>query len=266
MTETANNDVKRFKKLNEEEWTNTTVVNGWRKWHEPCRTFFRPLTEKMIGAGNLQPRMRVLDMASGSGEPAITFAGLVGPEGHVTATDFGADMLATAEENANKVGLKNITFQQADALSLPYADESFDRVTCRQGIMYFGDYVHALQEIRRVLKANSLVVLTTTGSFEQPFFQCLVGTLMKHVKMPPPEPNAPNPFYFGTEGLLTNAFKEAGFNKIHEEHLSPELFWPGSPNNLWQWFLDVAAPFKPLLEQLSANQYDQVYQEICREL
>ena len=122
--------------------------------------------------------MHILDMASGSGEPAITFADLVGPEGHVTATDFGADMLAVAKENANKAGIKNITFQQADALSLPYAEESFDCVTCRQGIMYFGDYVRALQEIRRVLKTNGLVVLTATGMFEQPFFQCLVGTLI----------------------------------------------------------------------------------------
>ena len=74
------------------------------------------------------------------------------------ATDLGPGMLGAAEENARTAGVTNISFQQADAHSLPLPDETFDRVTCRFGVMYFAEIGQALREIRRVLRRRGLLL------------------------------------------------------------------------------------------------------------
>jgi SAM-dependent methyltransferase len=105
-------------------------------------------TESIVRAAQVTPGMEVLDIASGTGEPALTLAETAG---HVTATDLGPQMLVSAEENARARGVGNVTFTHADVHELPFGDASFDRVTCRFGIMYFADVDRALGEIRRVL-------------------------------------------------------------------------------------------------------------------
>jgi len=76
--------------------------------------------------------MRVLDLASGTGDPAVSLARLVGPEGKVTATDLSTGMIEVARANASKAGVHNIDFRQADMQALPFADASFDAPLHRQ--------------------------------------------------------------------------------------------------------------------------------------
>ena len=266
MADLISYNVDRFKKLNSQEWTNPSVVDGWRKWHKTYSEWFTPVTEKMASGSELAAGMKVLDLACGSGEPAISFARTVGPDGHVTASDFGADMLSLAKIHAQEAGVGNMSFQQVDAHSLPFEDESFDRVTCRHGVMYFADYVHALREARRVLTANGKVALTANGPFEQPLNISMLGTLMKHIEMPSRDPDAPNTFSFAPEGAMRNALESAGFRDVHEEHVEVELLWPRPPGELWDWFLAIAAPFKALFAKLPDEKREQVFDEIKTEL
>ena len=78
-------------------------------------------------SGQVAPGMRVLDLASGTGEPAISLAARVGPVGHVNALDLNAELLEIAVNRARDRGLANFTTRQAVARSLPFPDESFDR-------------------------------------------------------------------------------------------------------------------------------------------
>lgn len=259
-------DVNRFNELNQKEWTNSSVVDGWRKWHKPFTEWVRPITQKMVNDGGIQAGMRVLDLASGSGDPAITFAKIVGPTGHVTATDFNPEMLAIAEANAKSEGFENMAFKTADAHSLQFEDESFDRVTSRFGVMYFGDHIQALREMRRVLKPGGRVVLIANGPFQQPLIENTLGILMKHIELPPSDPDTPDPFRFAPEGFMRNALKEAGFCEIMEERGIPDMIWPHSPSEFWEWFSDVSAPFKPLLHQLSSQQREAIIGEIVAAL
>ena len=170
------------------------------------------------------------------------------------------------EANAKAAGAENMAFEQADAHSLRFDDESFDRVTCRFGVMYFGDHIQALREMRRVLKPGGRVVLIANGPFEQPFFENTLGVLMKHIEMPPGDPDAPDTFRFSPEGFMHDALQAAGFRDIREEHGVPELIWPRSPMDLWQWFVDIAAPFKPLFDQLSQQQRNTIFEDIASAL
>src|SRR5439155_5325472 len=118
----------------------------------------------------LWPGLDVLDLASGTGEPALTLAPLVLPGGTVTATDLLPEILAVAEEQAAQQGRANLRCGVADAGDLPFADASFDRVTCRFGVMFFPDVPRALREVCRVLRPGGRAAFTAWGpAAEQTF-------------------------------------------------------------------------------------------------
>jgi ubiquinone/menaquinone biosynthesis C-methylase UbiE len=152
MTATGNATIDSFRTMGLDEWTAPATITGWRRWHSGFSVQLRAMADAVIEAARIRPGMRVLDLATGTGQPALTIARLVGPGGHVTATDISAAMLETAEENARAAGITNITFRQTDAHELPFADASFDAVTCTIGAMYFVEIRKALEEVRRVLR------------------------------------------------------------------------------------------------------------------
>src|ERR1700740_653668 len=120
-----------------QEWTGDRTVAAWRKWHSQIAAFTRGATDALVEAAHLRPGQRVLELACGVGDPALSIAAEIAPSGSVTATDLGPGMMSLAEELARKKGLTNIEFREANAESLPFPDASYDRLTCRFGLMFF---------------------------------------------------------------------------------------------------------------------------------
>ncbi len=96
-----------------------------------------------------QPEWQALDIATGGGHTAVIIAPKVA---HVIASDLTPEMLVVAERLANEKGVRNISFELADAEDLPFANEQFDLVTCRIAPHHFADIAQFLREVRRVLK------------------------------------------------------------------------------------------------------------------
>lgn len=103
-----------------------------------------------------QPDWQLLDVATGAGHTALTFAPHVA---HVIATDITRQMLAKTVELAAVRGLTNIETQPADAEALPFDDASFDLVTCRLALHHFPNPHQALSEFARVLKPGGVLGL-----------------------------------------------------------------------------------------------------------
>jgi ubiquinone/menaquinone biosynthesis C-methylase UbiE len=255
--------IQMFRKRLHEEWTGDRTVAAWRKWHAQIAAFTRGATEAILEAAHLRPGMRVLDLACGVGDPALSIASEVSPSGHVTATDLGPGMMSLAEELARKKSLTNIEFREANAESLPFADASFDVLTCRFGIMFFPDLSKALREGLRVLKPGGRAAFVAWGKKEQPFFTTTAGIILKHVPVPPPppDPDGPSLFMFGERDRLRRALEAAGFGNVHEEDRIIAGRWPSSVEQYWEQFTEVAAPFRPLLDQLTAEQRSQARAE-----
>jgi ubiquinone/menaquinone biosynthesis C-methylase UbiE len=103
-----------------------------------------------------QPGWRALDVATGAGHMALAFAPHVA---HVTASDITPEMLAEAAGLAARQGHGNVTTAHADAEELPFADASFDLVSCRIAPHHFTDVQRFIAETVRVLRPGGTFAL-----------------------------------------------------------------------------------------------------------
>ncbi len=107
-----------------------------------------------VNAAAWQPGARVLDVACGSGFPALAAAAAVRPGGTVVATDISPEMLAVAASRAKRDALDNVEFVEMDAEHLRFSDGEFDAVTNAYGLMFSPDPPRAIAEARRVLRCR----------------------------------------------------------------------------------------------------------------
>jgi SAM-dependent methyltransferase len=251
-----------------QEWNDAATVAAWRRWYPKITVQTREATKALLDLADIPKGARVLDLASGPGQPGFTIASQVGPGGSVTLTDFSQDMLEAAKENARSLGIANVRFEAADAESLQFDDGAFDAVTCRFGLMYFPDAVGSLREARRVLRKSGRATYLVWGSPDQPFIASTVGQIFRHLAAPPPPPppDAPTPFRFAGPGSLSKALEAAGFLNVVEKPLTIPFPWPGSPSDLWEHFQEVAAPFRPLIDGLDADRKRQLDEDVLRAL
>lgn len=242
-------------------WASTTRMAAASRWERPSAAMGQGATDALLDLAQPRPGMQVLDVASGSGAPALQIARLIAPAGHVTATDITPDPLAVAAARARERGLRNITFQRADVQALPFDEAQFDLVTCRFGVMFFPDLPRALGELHRVLRPGGHVALLAWGPFEQPYFECTAAIVMRHTGASLP-PSAQAMFKFSAPGTLAAALRQAGFRDAQDEIRSVPWTWPDTVAELWQYFQAVTAPFRPLLEQVRPEQRDTVTRDI----
>ena len=100
-----------------------------------------------------------LDVATGTGDIAIALAQRVGPHGSVIATDFSQGMMRPGPGKAARAGVGSIVrFMAADALDLPFPDDTFDCVTTGFAMRNVTDIARAFREMARVTKPGGRVI------------------------------------------------------------------------------------------------------------
>jgi ubiquinone/menaquinone biosynthesis C-methylase UbiE len=165
--------------------------------------------ESLCEALDLRAGSRVLDVAAGNGNATLAAARRFA---QVTSTDYVGALLQRGQERAAAERLP-VTFREADAEALPFADGSFDAVLSTFGVMFTPDQQKAASELIRVLRKGGKVGLAnwTPGGF--------IGQLLKIVSAyVPPPPGGKPPTLWGTEAHLRQLF--AG----HEVHATPRNF------------------------------------------
>ena len=246
----------------EPSWGSQYRLIASEKWKAKSAAMGTPVTNALVEYAKPLPGMQVIDLASGTGEPAISLAVRIAPQGHVTALDLSADLLEIAAKRAQTRGLANFTARQADAHSLPFPDNSFDLATSRFGVMFFRDPEAALRELRRVLRPGARVCFLAWGPFDQPYWQSMMGVVHRHVGGALLEPEGPNPFRFAVPGSLSAVLQSAGFTGVEEETKTLPWAWPGSPEEVWEQNRSVAVPFRPMLERVIPDAWPQIHTEV----
>lgn len=246
----------------EPSWGTSCRLVASEKWKAKSAAMGRAVTAALVDYARPKSGMRVLDLASGTGEPAISIAMLVGAKGHVTALDLSADLLEIAKGRASERGLENFSTQQADAQMLPFEENSFDLATCRFGIMFFRDPVGALQELHRVLVDGARACLLAWGSFDQPYWQSTMGVVHRHVGGPLLQPGRADPFRFAQPGSLLGVLRAAGFREVEEKTISVAWSWPGTPEEVWEQARAVSVPFKPMLDRVPDAMWARIHEDV----
>jgi demethylmenaquinone methyltransferase/2-methoxy-6-polyprenyl-1,4-benzoquinol methylase len=120
--------------------------------------------DRAVELAGVRPGSRVIDVATGTGDLAVALARAVGPDGEVVACDFSERMLARARTKAPR-----LRFEWADALSLPYASDSFDAATVGFGVRNFANLRRGVEEMVRVVRPGGrVVILEITRPTRQP--------------------------------------------------------------------------------------------------
>ncbi len=244
------------------QWGNSYRLIASEKWKAKSAAMGRDVTEALVEYAHPKPGMKVLDLASGTGEPAISLASRVRPAGHVTALDLSSELLQIAAERAQQRKLTNFSIQQADAHELPFPHQAFDLVTSRFGVMFFQNTQKALREVHRVLKPGARTCFLAWGPFEQPYWSSTMGAVVKHVGGPVLVPGGADPFKFGGPGTLSAELRKAGFADVEEETKSLPWTWPGTAEEVWEQAQAVATPFLPLLQRVPAERRNEIDREV----
>jgi ubiquinone/menaquinone biosynthesis C-methylase UbiE len=214
---------------------------GWKKWDDLMMDFMKPMGDEIIRLLNPKPHDIVLDVAAGTGEPGLTIASKL-TRGKVVITDLSAAMLRIAEENAAKRGITNIETRVCDVCELPFADNTFDAISCRFGFMFFPDMLLAAKEMVRVLKPGGRIATSVWSAPDKNFWvTAIMGTIQKNMNLPPPPPGAPGMFRCAADGFLSDLFVQAGLKNVFQSEITGHLNC-GTAEAYWNMMTEVAAP------------------------
>jgi demethylmenaquinone methyltransferase/2-methoxy-6-polyprenyl-1,4-benzoquinol methylase len=122
----------------------------------------------------------VLDLCCGTGDLAFAFRKLAPQGAAITGSDFVPQMLARARAKAAAFGA-NVDFVEADALALPFAEDSFDLVSCAFGFRNLANYERGLREIYRVLKPGGSAAILEFAEPPGKLFGALYRFYFRHV-------------------------------------------------------------------------------------
>ncbi len=242
-------DAERINREQREFWNN--AAPGWKQMWSMLERAAQHVSQRLLELAQVEPGNRVLDIATGSGEPAITAASKVGAGGLVVATDQSPAMLELARERAAAAGLRNIRFFETGAEQLAVDDErDFDAALCRWGLMFVGDLDAAIGRVAELLAASGRFATAVWGPPEKvPMISLGDEAVRELAKLPPPPPGAPNPLKLADTRPLERALAAAGFKDVRIEPINVRFEFESAAAFAEQR-RTVSTPFRAMLSKL----------------
>ena len=256
MSSTAITDDHDDKASVRREWTRAAA--GWQKWFETLEAedAGRAVTRVLLEQADVRPGDDVLDVGSGYGEPGLSAATAVGPDGHVTCLDISGDMLAFAEARARAAGLSNVSFVEADIDGLELAPASLDVVLSRATMMYASNPLETLRRLHTALRPGGRLAVAVWATPDRVAFATPVAVMIEALGIEPPA-GGPGPFALGSDGALRDLVREAGFTDVVAA-TALAVYQTATAEACTQWIRDVAPP----IAELIADQPESVQQDV----
>jgi SAM-dependent methyltransferase len=234
-----------FRDKQRDQWDGAAA--GWNKWSAFIDKHAGMVSDRLVEMAGIKEGDRVLDVACGYGEPSLTAARKVGPDGSVVATDISAEMLGFGRQRAAANGVENIEFMQSDASSLDFPAESFDAALSRWGIIFEPDGEGAAEGVRGFLKPGGKFAISSWGPPERvPFLAIAMKTAMERLDVPPPPPGTPGPLSRPTEEAIGGLLEGGGFLNVEVEEFDID-FHLDSAEQYTEYTKAIAAPIVAMI-------------------
>lgn len=189
-------------------------TSAWQQWFPWIEAALGELSKRMLDRAGVATGDRVLDLATGIGEPALSAAKRVGPEGQVLGVDISAAMIDLARLRARAAGLSNVEFRVMDAGALSVA-EKFDAVLSRCGLMFVDDLPGTLDRVRRALVPGGRISAAVWASADEaPTLSLAERTAHRVLGLPPPDEGEETPFALCDAGATVATMRDAGFENV----------------------------------------------------
>ena len=214
-------------------------------------TFLLPLGPRLVAAAGIGPGMRVLDVASGTGNAALVAAER---GADVTASDLTPELLEAGKARADAAGLE-LDWQEADAEHLPFEDGSYDVVMSSIGAMFAPHHQDVADELVRVCRPGGTIAMLNWTP------EGMIGALFATMKpfAPPPPPGASSPPLWGGEDHVRELFGDrVELTTLERDHLEITAF--AKPYDYAQHFIDKYGPTIAAVKNARANgREDELY-------
>jgi len=230
-----------------------SVAPSWGELAEHVDTQGAVVAQAMLDAAGLESGERVLELACGPGGVGIAAAAIVGPGGAVVLSDIAPEMTAIAAERAKRAGFTNVTTREVDLERIDYPEAAFDKVLCREGLMFVPDPAAAVREARRILRTDGRAVFTVWGPRERnPWLGVLFDAVTAQTGLPVPPPGVPGPFSLEAPGALGELLTGAGFTGTAVREI-PTPMRVSSVDEWWSVVPSLAGPLARVLASLPAE-------------
>ena len=176
---------------------------------------FQPYARDIADRLSYLTEGRLLETAAGTGIATRALAAALSNQVQIVATDLNQPMIDHA---ATQLSSSRVTWQQADALKLPFEDSSFDCVVCQFGIMFVPDKLNAYWEALRVLKPGGSFVFNVWDKIEDNEFAHLVANSVEALfPQDPPMFLRRTPHGYHNKEAIQQELHQAGFSKLKFE-------------------------------------------------
>jgi ubiquinone/menaquinone biosynthesis C-methylase UbiE len=201
----------------------------------------------------------VLDVASGTGTPALTISPNV-PNGKVTGVDFSLSMLEMAQKKAIQKNQTNVDFQIMDMTNLTFTDNTFDAANCSFGLFFIQDIVGLLKHIAQKVKPGGPIVTT---HFADDAFSPLQEKFLTKIESYGIETPPIGWKCLASEEQNRNLYQSAGLRdiEIHKRDISYHL----ADATQW-WGIIWNAGYRGLLSSMEPSQLEQFKTEHLHEI
>lgn len=257
-------DAAQYKAALRHEWG--VSADGWKRHWDMWARDAQSVNDRLVELAGICPGQRVLDIATGLGEPALTAARRVGPSGLVVATDLSPALLGLAHEEAIRLGLGNVEFREMDAEEPDLTPHAFDAGLCRWGLMFLPNLVRALTKLRGLLVPGGRFAAAVWGPPEKvPFTSVPMSVIRRVLQLSLPPAGTPGTFSLADEQVLERSFSQAGFAGVaierHTftlEYRSIEEFIEERPA--------TSASLRTMLSEASPIQRRTIWQTVSQEM
>jgi SAM-dependent methyltransferase len=195
------------------EYWNSDEARRWVEQQWRYDAMLEPYVRRLIGAAEIAPHERVLDVGCGTG--TTTLAAAAGAR-EALGVDISEPMIARARDRAREQSLSNARFEVADAQTAPFETEFHDVVISRFGVMFFDDPVAAFANLRTALGPDGRIVFVCWQNLADSEW-VLIPAMAAATHVPLPdlgEPGAPGSFALGDSERLRTVLTRAGFGHV----------------------------------------------------